>query len=279
MVSKTLFFTVAFGNKRYKNMALALRESFLQYNSNFEFNIFDEKDFTPSAEFLKGKKKIYPKDYKYAKFEIMHNLNDENTNYIFIDADSFVFSDISYYLNFIKKNYLTIEYKYDGDLGWNKIKQYNFVKRCDEAGLKNMEPYSLNGGFMMWRGKVGCFNEILKIIKNYDILDSKGITGEEYYLCAAIQRSRTNINPINYSQNNFVKLWNYNFKFHNDNLYIFGLQKKFDIVHYGNFNYFNSNIQKLLKKFNSGINFDFKDKFFTILQMLKNMLKKNQINE
>ena len=78
---------------------------------------------------------------------------------------------------------------------------------------------------MMWRGKVECFNEILKIIKNYDILDSKGLTGEEYYLCAAIQRSRTNINPINYSQNNFVKLWNYNFKFHNNNLYIFGLQK------------------------------------------------------
>ena len=100
MVNKNLFFTVAFGNERYKNMALALKKSFLFYNPNFEFKIFDEKDFTSSEKFLKGKKKIYPKDYKYAKFEIMNNLNEDNTNYIFIDADSFVMSDVLYYFNF-----------------------------------------------------------------------------------------------------------------------------------------------------------------------------------
>ena len=59
MVNKNLFFTVAFGSKRYKNMALALKKSFLFYNPNFEFKIFDEKDFTSSDKFLKGRQVDY----------------------------------------------------------------------------------------------------------------------------------------------------------------------------------------------------------------------------
>jgi hypothetical protein len=278
MISQNLFFTVAFGNKRYKNMALALKKSFLQHNPKSKFKIFDENDFTPSKKFLKEKKKIYPKDYKYAKFEIMSNLTEQNTNYIFIDADSFVMSDISYYLNFIKDNHLTIEYKYDGSLGWNKISKYNFLKSCDEAGLKNIEPYSLNGGFMMWRGKIKCFHETVRTIRNYDILDGKGTTGEEYYLSVAIQKSKTNINPIDYNKNNFIKLWNYKFYVKNFKLFINGSNDKQDIVHYGNFNYYNSDIQKLLKRFNPDIKFDLKDKVYTTLQMLKNMLRNFNFN-
>ena len=51
----------------------------------------------------------------------------------------------------------------------NKILSNTILLKGDEAGTSEFEPYSLNGGFMMWRGKVECFNEILKIIKNYDI--------------------------------------------------------------------------------------------------------------
>ena len=272
MVNKNLFFTVAFGSKRYKNMALALKKSFLFLNPNFEFKIFDERDFTSSDKFLKGKK-IYPKDYKYAKFEIMNNLKEDNTNYIFIDADSFVMSDVSYYLNFIKDNHLTIEYKYDGDHGWNKIKKYDFIKRCEEAGLGDLKPYSLNGGFMMWRGKLKCFSETVRIIRNYDILDSKGTTGEEYYLSAGIQKSNTNVNPIDYSKNNFVKLWNYQFYVKDLNFFINGYDDKLDIVHYGNFNYYNKNIQKLMKKFNPDIEFDVKDRLLLSCNIQKNVKK------
>ena len=49
------------------------------------------------------RKKNYPKDYKYAKFEILKNLNNPNKKYIFIDADSIVLGNLSYLTNYIKK--------------------------------------------------------------------------------------------------------------------------------------------------------------------------------
>ena len=132
---------------------------------------------------------------------------------------------------------------------------------------------------MMWRGKLKCFSETVRIIRNYDILDSKGTTGEEYYLSAGIQKSNTNVNPIDYSKNNFVKLWNYQFYVKDLNFFINGYDDKLDIVHYGNFNYYNKNIQKLLKKFNPDIKFDMKDRLYTVLQMFKKMLRKFYFNE
>ncbi len=272
MKNNTLFFTVAFGKKRYFDMATALKKSFQLNNPNYEFKIFDESHITPSKEFLKGKKEIYPKDFKYAKFEVMSKLNDENINYVFIDADSFIVKDISSYLKFIKKNHLTIEYKYDGDQGWNKISKFNFVKRCEEAGIKNIKPYSLNGGFMMWRGKLHCFEETVNLIKNFDILDSKGTTGEEYYLCAGIQKSNTKVYPINYEENNFVKLWNHRFYIKNSKIFIKNYEKTFDILHYGNFNYYNFHIQKMIKNYYPDASFSLRDKTYTLLKLFKKML-------
>ena len=52
-----LFFTIAFGSKRYFDMATALKNSFEKSNPEFEFKIFDEKFITPKKH-LKGKKNL-----------------------------------------------------------------------------------------------------------------------------------------------------------------------------------------------------------------------------
>ena len=48
-----------------------------------DFNAKNSKAPPSGKVNRKEKKKIYPKDYKYAKFEIMSNLTEENTNYIY----------------------------------------------------------------------------------------------------------------------------------------------------------------------------------------------------
>lgn len=267
-----LFCTIAFGSKRYFDMAVALKNSFEKNNPEFEFKIFDESFITPKKIHLKDKKKIYPKDLKYAKFEILKNLNKPNKKYVFIDADSIVLKNLSYLTNFIKKNCLTIEYKYDGNEGWSKIPRYNFVKCCNEAGLHHIEPYSLNGGFMMWEGKINCFEKTIEFLKKYDLKDSKGLTGEEYYLCAAIQYSKTNIFPINYNKIKLLKLWNFDFKENNLKITIDNDFVDHDIIHYGNFNFYNIHIQKIIKFYNSSFKLDVKEYLITMLKLIKKMV-------
>ena len=46
---------------------------------------------------------------------------------------------------------------------------------------------------MMWEGEITCFKKTIEFLKKYDLNDSKGLTGEEYYLCAAIQYSKTRV--------------------------------------------------------------------------------------
>jgi len=269
-----LFFTIAFGSKRYFDMANALKNSFEKSNPEFEFKIFNEKFITPKKQHLKGKKKIFPKDYKYAKFEILKNLNDPNKKYIFIDADSIVLKNLSYLTNFIKKDVLTIEYKFDGNKGWNKISKYNFVKCCNDSGLDDIKPYSLNGGFMMWKGKIKCFQKTIDFLKKYDFNDSKGLTGEEYYLCAAIQHSKTNIFPINYNRVKLLKLWNFDFRVNNSKILINNNIINYDIVHYGNFNFYNIHMQRMIKFYNSNFKLTSMEYFITLLKLIKKMILK-----
>ena len=62
-----LFFTIAFGSKRYFDMATALKTALKKSNPEFEFKIFDEKFITPKKKHLKGKKKNLPKRLQIRK--------------------------------------------------------------------------------------------------------------------------------------------------------------------------------------------------------------------
>ena len=55
-------------------------------------------------------------------------------------------------------------------------------------------------------GHKSCFKESLDYISKYDLKDSKGLKGDEYYLCAAIQKCKTQVIPIDYSKLKFVKI-------------------------------------------------------------------------
>jgi hypothetical protein len=247
---RNLAFTMAFGDERYMRMARALERSISQYSPNTEFKIFAKNDFTPYSEGLPKRRKLYPKDFKYPKIEVMTKLSDPDTRYMFIDADAFVFGDLSPYFEQIKPNELTVEYVYNGKNGWAGVPNLQFSTRCKEAGLNGVEPYSLNSGFMMWQGKMPCFSTALELIKNVTINDSKGQKGDEYYYCAAIQLSKTIINPLDYEKVHLGKFWNGKIKMKGDRLVCSAYPKNDRIIqHYGNHNYDNPHVKRLLRKF------------------------------
>ena len=270
---KNLAFTIAFGELKYKSMAEICKKSFEQKNPNIEFKIFSDGDFTPYKNI--GKKLVHPKDFKYPKLELFTKLKNKNTNYMFIDADSIVNTDLSKYFNSIKDDELTIEYKLNPTGYWANIKNLNFVDTCKKAGLENIKPYSINSGFLMWSGHQSCFDKAFEYILNYNLNDKKGLNGDEYYLCAAIQRCNTKINPLDYKKFKICKLWNENFRFQKNELIISNKSsKEFDIIHYGNDNFYNLDLFKTLQKYNFKLKVT--PKFFvkSILKTIKFKLKK-----
>ncbi len=270
---KNLAFTIAFGDQKYQSMAEICKKSFELMNPNIEFKIFSDGDFTPYENI--NKKLIYPKDFKYPKLEIFTKLKDKNTNYMFIDADSIINNNLSKYFDTINEGELTIEYRLNKTGFWANINNLNFVETCKKAGLNNIKPYSINSGFLMWRGHQMCFDKALEYILNYNLDDKKGLNGDEYYLCAAIQKCNTKINQLNYEKFKICKLWNENFKFTKNDLIISNKSsKEFDIIHYGNHNYYDLDLFKMLQKYN--IELKITPKFFikSILKTIKFNLKK-----
>ena len=119
----------------------------------------------------------------------------------------------------------------------SSLKDLNFQLRSKEAGLEGIKPYSINSGFIVWQGKQNCFNDALYLIKNILIDDEKGRNGDEYYLCAALQRCNTQIVPIDYDKVKIVKMWNGKISYKNKKLKSDLYSDKRDIFHYGNQNY------------------------------------------
>ena len=271
-----LAFTIAYGDSRFSYMAETLQKSFKYWNPEIEFKIFGDEFITPIKNL--NKKKIYPKDLKRPKLEILSKLNDPDTKYMYIDADTFVENNVSKYFKMINENDLIIEYKYNQTGYWSDIKNLNFVKVCQNAGLENLLPYSINSGIIMWRGHKSCFKESLDYISKYDLKDSKGLKGDEYYLCAAIQKCKTQVIPIDYSKIKICKLWNEDFEIKNNKINILNSNiNNFDIIHYGNHNYYNFNILKIIKKYNPNFKPDviyyFKAFILSLKKNLKNFFK------
>ena len=123
---------------------------------------------------------------------------------------------------------------------------------------------------MMWEGEITCFKKTIEFLKKYDLNDSKGLTGEEYYLCAAIQYSKTRVLPINYEKIRLLKLWNFDFKVHNSSILINNTPVDYDIIHYGNFNFYNTHIQRVIKFYNYNFKLNLIEYFITLLKLIKN---------
>jgi|GEM_PF-4885033 len=271
---KKLAFTIAFGPKKYTNMARALQESISRYSPGIEFRIFDDSDITPYEQALPNDRKLHPKDYKYPKLEIMSKMQDPDTRYMYIDADAFVFGDISPYFDLIDNDELMIEYVYNGSNGWAGINKFQFIDRCEEAGLPGLEPYSINSGFIVWQGKQQCFETALKLILDKTLNDLKGRKGDEYYLCAGIQLSKTRVKPINYDVVKLGKLWNGDVSYKDGMLACTAYPNKDLIIqHYGNNNYNNPAIQKVLQDFGLR-DYSFKQYLVYLGQRLKKLVRK-----
>ena len=259
---KKLIFTIAFGDSKYMRMAKALEKSVKKYNPEIEFKIFGEHDFTPYEIGLPKGRKVYPKDYKYPKIEIMSRLNDPDTQYMFIDSDAFVLGKIDHYFEFINKNSLIVEYIYNKNGSWAGRGDLRFSDRCTEMGFNNIEAYSLNSGFMMWQGGLRCFEEALRLIKTITLDDIKGRNGDEYYYCLASQLTNTQIIPLNYEKIKIGKYWDSSICIKNGQV----LSSRYMandrvIIHYGNSNYKNPYIQFVLNKIEEG-SFNFNTNFY-----------------
>jgi len=193
---KRVAFTIAFGKKRYEIMARALEQTIRKYAPGVDFIIFTEEDITPYAEGLPQGRKLYPKDYKYPKIEIMTKLRDPDTQYLFIDADCFVFCDLNHVFERIEPGKLLMHWVYKEDGTWAGFEDLNFVEGWKQAGIGGLEPYSLNSGFIAWQGHMPCFDKAFELIKDYTVVaDDKGRRGDEYYYCAGIQLTNTAVIP------------------------------------------------------------------------------------
>lgn len=245
-----LAFTVAFGPDKYQYMAQALKRSVEKYSPGVDFVILGEGLFTPLNEGLPRDRPILPKDRKYPKIEILSNLKDPNTQYMYIDADCIVTCDISPLFELIHPDILHIEYVYNTDGNWAGVKGLPFPESCQKVGIEGVKPYSLNSGFMMWQGEMPCFKKALEIIKTYNIDDPKGRIGDEYYFCLGVQLSGTRVEPLDYKKIKLGKYWNgLTYSRKGKLLNDFYPDNDREIIHYGNFNYENPVIRKHLEKF------------------------------
>ena len=95
-------FTVAFGDEKYLKMAQALEKSMKLYSPSIDFEIIDESYLTPISQIYQGVdvNKLHPKSLKYSKMEALSLFNKEDYKYMYIDADSLVYGDISYIFDF-----------------------------------------------------------------------------------------------------------------------------------------------------------------------------------
>ena len=240
-------FTIAFGDGKYRKMSEVLKKTVERYSPDTDFRIIDE--FTPYDEGLPDRE-LFPKDYKYPKLEILSKMDDPDTEYLFIDADAFVFCNLGLMFDNIEPGKLIIEWGKSKDGLWSGRKNYKFVENMAEAGVEGLKPYQINSGFMMWKGEMPCFKKSLEYIKNYTALDPKGKRGDEYYLCAAIQKTDTVVKPLNKIKNNQLgTYWNGKIGYNNGMLTNSRYKTPRYIQHYGNKNWDNEFVQKVVKKY------------------------------
>ena len=246
---KKVAFTIAFGKRRYKIMAEALRETMKIYAPDVEFIIFTEDDITPYEKGLPTGRKLYPKDYKYPKIEIMTKLRDPDTQYLFIDADCFVFCNLDHIYNKIEPGKLVMHWVYNEDNTWAGIKELNFVDAWKQAGFDGLEPYSLNSGFIGWQGHMECFDKALELIKGVSITaDDKGKRGDEYYYCAGIQLTKTPVISTQDFDNELGMFWRGKIGKEDEKLTCDFYEKTKLIQHYGAHNWANLHVQSLISK-------------------------------
>ncbi len=244
---KRVAFTIAFGKRRYKIMARALAETMKRYAPDVEFIIFTEEDVTPYEEGLPKGRQLYPKDYKYPKIEIMTKLRDPDTQYLFIDADCFVFTDLDHIYNRIEPGKLLMHWVHNEDGTWAGIKELNFVDAWAQAGFEGLEPYSLNSGFISWQGHMECFDKALELIKNVSVTaDDKGKRGDEYYYCAGIQLTKTPVISTESFDNELGMFWRGKIGKEDGKLTCDYYDKTKLIQHYGAHNWANLHVQSII---------------------------------
>lgn len=247
---KRLAFTIAFGPPRYRIMAEALKESLKISNPDLEFKIFSDGDFTPYEEGLPLGRKLYPKDYKYPKIEIMTRLRDPDTQYLFIDADCFVFCDLDHIFSKIEPNKLLMHWIYNQNGTWAGIPELRFADAWAKEGIEGLEPYSLNSGFIGWQGHAPAFDKALELIKTKTVMtDDKGRRGDEYYYCAGIQLTNTGVISTEDFPNELGMLWRGKLGTKQGMLTCAAYSEIKKIQHYGNVNWPNPHVQRLIEHF------------------------------
>ncbi len=246
---KRVAFTIAFGKKRYQIMAKALKETLARNAPDVEFRIFTEEDITPYSEGLPQGRKLFPKDYKYPKIEIMTRLRDPDTQYLFIDADCFIFCSLDQMFEKIEPGKLLMHWVYNEDGTWAGIPELKFVDAWAQEGVTGLEPYSLNSGFIGWQGHMPCFDKALELIKTKTVMaDDKGKRGDEYYYCAGIQLTNTPVTSTESFENELGMFWRGKIGYQNGKLTCDYYQHTKQIQHYGNPNWSNRYVQRVIRE-------------------------------
>ena len=174
----------------------------------------------------------------------------------------------------VKDNQILIEYVNNKNGYWAGVKGLNFVGASKKAGITGLKPISINSGFIIWNGHQKAFDIALKLIKSKVIFDPKGISGDEYYICAGLQKAKANIVPLDYDLVKLGKFWNGNINLYNERL-ISSYYSKNDriICHYGNHNYYHPSVRKILDKFDIELEKDLKTYFKILNNLLRTLIR------
>lgn len=239
---RNLAITLAFGKRKYRKMAKLLEIGVRTFSPETEFRVLSANDI--DARPVRRRK-----DRCRGKLELLAQCNDPDTRYIFIDSDTFVFCDLGPLFDLIRKDTITLHWKESPGGKWAGIQELDFPRRCREAGIEgNIEAYNINSGFMLWQGGTDVFGKALELFDAYDIQDWKGMGGDEYYICAAIQLTGVQVQSIDrYDANEMRFYWRGNLSVKDGMLFSDAYETQGKIQHYGAGNFKNKHVQKVAK--------------------------------
>ncbi len=238
---KRIVFTIAYWKEKYTHMAEVLKKSIEKYSPNTEFKIFTDEHITKVPIFQQ-------KDNWRWKIEICKNLNDPNTQYMFIDADSFVFCDLNPLFNCIEHWKIIISWQKSPHWKWDWVQELDFPLACKNAWIENdMKAYHLNSWFMIWQWWIHCFDKALEVFDAYTFDDWKWRRDDEYYINAWIQLTNTWVIPLqNQSIIPLKVYWVWNLSIRNWKLHSSKHKNQWDIQHYWGQNYENYFVKKII---------------------------------
>lgn len=236
---RNLIFTIAYGKRKYLQMAEVLQTCIEKYSPGAEFKVFSDDDVSPCNL-------PYPRRAMRGKIEICASLKDPETRYFFIDCDSFVFTDVSRFFEYVKPNELIIDWFKSPNGKWSGLDDLDFPAACRKAGLDGIVPFQLNSGLLMWQGNMPAFSKALELFDKFDFDDRKGRRDDEYYICAGIQLTGANIlslreqswNPVGY-------YWKGNLSVRDGRLCSDAYSEQKDVQHYGGGFWKNKSIRKV----------------------------------